>query len=88
MGVMPPYERKMATIGLLMLAGGVLVMARTGGKALKVFGFTVVTPRAAIFMVTVGIGLVGIALMMASPESGTTGMPPVGNWARGASHGA
>jgi hypothetical protein len=68
MGPMPEPQRKMATVGLLMFVVGVVCMKRTGGKPLKVFGFTVLSPRAAIFLVTVGFSLVALAVMLANPE--------------------
>lgn len=64
---MPQSERQMATVGLLMLAFGVVAMSRTGGRPLKVLGFTVLSVKAAAWVVSVGAVLVVFALMLANP---------------------
>ena len=64
---MPQAERQMATVGLLMLAFAVLTMRRTGGKPLKILGFTVLSVKQAGWLAGVGAVLVGFALMLANP---------------------
>jgi multisubunit Na+/H+ antiporter MnhB subunit len=63
----PQAERQMATVGLLLLAFGVLTMRRTGGKPLKILGFTVLTMKQALCLVSLGGVLVVFALMLANP---------------------
>ena len=64
---MPKAERQMATVGLLLFAFGVFTMRRTGGKPLKILGFTVLTTKQAVWLVSVGVVLVAFALMLSNP---------------------
>ena len=64
---MPKAERQMATVGLLLLAFGVFTMSRTHGKPLKILGFTVLTVKQAVWLVSVGGVLVAFALMLSNP---------------------
>lgn len=64
---MPEAERRMATVGLLMLAFGAITMHRTRGKPLTLLGLTVLTARQAVWLISAGAVLVGLALMLANP---------------------
>ena len=60
-------ERQLATVGLLMFGLAAFALRHTGGKPLKMLGFTVLTVKAAVWAMSVGAVLVVFALLLANP---------------------